>query len=672
MSKRMFELVEGSSRKFWEVWQDGSTVGTRYGKIGTAGQTTLKDEGSPDQARKLYDKLIAEKTRKGYSEAAAAEPPAAVPAEAAVPAPEAAPPATPAAATTPVVAAAAPPTPAPTPAAPAQEKPAKKAAKAPGLKAPKKSSPEYQALARGWQEVISTLHAEELSASEVVAQVDHLLADPAGAAVAEAETVLATLGAHRLGHDIQTEESLRKLYQGDPEPMLAEAFERNKKKIARQRDRVEVKHSTLVRLLEAGCDPRKSAKGEANTPLEAFVDSLPRLADEAKVPFAWSSPDGTSAVRVLEAFAARGESGTSGTALHEAAWDRWPVFDWLLERHPDGKALLQAWTRLVNDSLGPQVDPGQQAEREAHIRALAAQLRERGADGLCFEDGPGALAVAITRGLTLGVSALREAGADIDAPAPTRLVCVVTVMTNLLPKGRQGNPQWQDLAFPAGVAGRDVAESTVDAYDGWEAIIGDREGTAWGTFGHGRRADHARVRALAETLAAQGCAVSGLRKARAQVKGEQIPAGFKAAVDAALAGVVGRLGGDGAAAAARLAGLDPGVFGAHAYLKSASEAMWPLLPKEQGAAISVAWLKELLGVGDSMVGPDLSDLRDYPEGARDALKNGQWLGTRGSDVAVLEKSGRVVEATVRRGVVELAPDLATFVTRDLGQIAAKG
>lgn len=663
MSKRMFELVEGSSHKFWEVWQNGGTVSTRYGKIGAAGQTTVKDEGSPEAARKLYDKLIAEKTRKGYSEAA-------VPAETAAPAPEAAPPATPAAATTPVVAAAATPTPAPTPAAPAQEKPAKKAAKAPGLKAPKKSSPEYQALARGWQEVISTLHAEEISASEVLAQVDRLLADPAGAAVAEAETVLASLGAHRLGHDIQLAEDVRKLYAGEPGPMAA-AFERNEKKIARQRDRVEVKHSTLVRLLEAGCDPKKSAKGEANTPLEAFVDSLPRLADEAKVPFAWSSPDGTSALRVLEAFSARGEAGTSGTALHEAAWDRWPVFDWLLERHPDGKALLQAWTRLVNDSLGPQVDPGQQAGREARIRALAARLREQGADGLCFEDGPGALAVALTRGLELGVSALREAGADIDAPAPARLVCVVTVTTMLLPKGRQGNPQWQELAFPAGYTGRDVAESTLDAYDGWEAIIGDREGTAWATFGHNRRADHARVRALADTLAAQGCAVSGLRKARAQVKGEQIPAGFKAAVDAALAGVVGRLGGDGAAAAARLAGLDPGVFGAHAYLKSASEAMWPLLPKEQGSAIGVAWLKELLGYGDSMVGPDLSDLRDYPEGARDALKNGQWLGTRGSDVAVLEKSGRVVEATVRRGVVELAPDLAAFVTRDLGQIAAK-
>jgi predicted DNA-binding WGR domain protein len=67
--KRYFEFVEGTSSKFWEVWIDGGTkVMTRYGKIGTGGQTTIKDEGTDDKAQKLFDKLVREKTGKGYAE----------------------------------------------------------------------------------------------------------------------------------------------------------------------------------------------------------------------------------------------------------------------------------------------------------------------------------------------------------------------------------------------------------------------------------------------------------------------------------------------------------------------------------------------------------------------------------------------------------------------------
>jgi predicted DNA-binding WGR domain protein len=65
---RRFEFVEGSSQKFWEVALEGSCVVTRYGKIGATGQTTTKDEGSPEKARTLYEKLVREKTGKGYVE----------------------------------------------------------------------------------------------------------------------------------------------------------------------------------------------------------------------------------------------------------------------------------------------------------------------------------------------------------------------------------------------------------------------------------------------------------------------------------------------------------------------------------------------------------------------------------------------------------------------------
>lgn len=83
--KRYFEFSEGSSNKFWEVWMTGTTVYTRYGKIGASGQTTVKDEGSADKAQKLYDSLVREKTKKGYQEkgggnGAAASAPAAKPA----------------------------------------------------------------------------------------------------------------------------------------------------------------------------------------------------------------------------------------------------------------------------------------------------------------------------------------------------------------------------------------------------------------------------------------------------------------------------------------------------------------------------------------------------------------------------------------------------------------
>jgi len=70
MARRYFEFVEGTSSKFWEVWIEKNEVRTRYGKIGSAGQTTVKDEGSTAAAQKLHDKLVKEKTGKGYGEKA--------------------------------------------------------------------------------------------------------------------------------------------------------------------------------------------------------------------------------------------------------------------------------------------------------------------------------------------------------------------------------------------------------------------------------------------------------------------------------------------------------------------------------------------------------------------------------------------------------------------------
>ena len=68
MAKRYFEFVEGTSSKFWEIWREGTEVRTRYGRIGANGQITVKDPGSDAAATKLFDSLVAEKTKKGYQE----------------------------------------------------------------------------------------------------------------------------------------------------------------------------------------------------------------------------------------------------------------------------------------------------------------------------------------------------------------------------------------------------------------------------------------------------------------------------------------------------------------------------------------------------------------------------------------------------------------------------
>jgi DNA ligase len=67
-AKRRFEFVEDKSSKFWEVWVSGSDMTTHWGRIGTDGQTKTKTFASPDKAQAEADKLIAEKTAKGYVE----------------------------------------------------------------------------------------------------------------------------------------------------------------------------------------------------------------------------------------------------------------------------------------------------------------------------------------------------------------------------------------------------------------------------------------------------------------------------------------------------------------------------------------------------------------------------------------------------------------------------
>lgn len=66
--KRHFEYSDEKSNKFWEISMEGASVTVRFGRIGTSGQTQTKTFPEAAAAQKHADKLIEEKTGKGYEE----------------------------------------------------------------------------------------------------------------------------------------------------------------------------------------------------------------------------------------------------------------------------------------------------------------------------------------------------------------------------------------------------------------------------------------------------------------------------------------------------------------------------------------------------------------------------------------------------------------------------
>jgi len=62
------EFEEGTSSKFWRARVEGKTLYVNYGKIGSNGQTQVKDFANGDGAQKEYDKLVREKRKKGYAD----------------------------------------------------------------------------------------------------------------------------------------------------------------------------------------------------------------------------------------------------------------------------------------------------------------------------------------------------------------------------------------------------------------------------------------------------------------------------------------------------------------------------------------------------------------------------------------------------------------------------
>ena len=54
--------------RFWEIEPSGKWFTVRFGKVGSAGQTQVKDFPDEARAEKEYDKIVREKTNKGYVE----------------------------------------------------------------------------------------------------------------------------------------------------------------------------------------------------------------------------------------------------------------------------------------------------------------------------------------------------------------------------------------------------------------------------------------------------------------------------------------------------------------------------------------------------------------------------------------------------------------------------
>lgn len=66
--KRLFHFQDGKSDKFWEIERSGNSFTVRFGKIGTNGQSQTKEFEDAEKTEKEYNKLVAEKLKKGYVE----------------------------------------------------------------------------------------------------------------------------------------------------------------------------------------------------------------------------------------------------------------------------------------------------------------------------------------------------------------------------------------------------------------------------------------------------------------------------------------------------------------------------------------------------------------------------------------------------------------------------
>jgi predicted DNA-binding WGR domain protein len=63
------EYKDAKSNKFWRARTEGGELTINYGRIGTDGQTKVKDLGDAASAKAEMDKVAGSKRRKGYDDA---------------------------------------------------------------------------------------------------------------------------------------------------------------------------------------------------------------------------------------------------------------------------------------------------------------------------------------------------------------------------------------------------------------------------------------------------------------------------------------------------------------------------------------------------------------------------------------------------------------------------
>ena len=71
MARTELQYMDAKSSKFWHIELNGVAHTVTYGRIGTSGQTKTKTFATEDKARADHDKLIRQKRKKGYTDAAA-------------------------------------------------------------------------------------------------------------------------------------------------------------------------------------------------------------------------------------------------------------------------------------------------------------------------------------------------------------------------------------------------------------------------------------------------------------------------------------------------------------------------------------------------------------------------------------------------------------------------
>ncbi|MCH9033552.1 MAG: WGR domain-containing protein [Planctomycetes bacterium] len=67
-ASRYFEFVSDRSSKFWEITVSGKQHSVRFGRIGTAGQERSKSFETEAGAQNDAERLLRQKTGKGYLE----------------------------------------------------------------------------------------------------------------------------------------------------------------------------------------------------------------------------------------------------------------------------------------------------------------------------------------------------------------------------------------------------------------------------------------------------------------------------------------------------------------------------------------------------------------------------------------------------------------------------